>query len=298
MVSRLSEFWSRQACLLMQPYDTEKGAGTMSPFTFFRTLGPEPWRVASVEPSRRPADARYGENPNRLYRHHQFQVILKPSPEHAPELYLDSLRALGLSPLDHDVRFVEDNWESPTLGAWGLGWEVWLDGMEITQFTYFQGMASLECRPVTTEITYGLERLAAYLQGVDRVYDLEYGAGVSYGELFLEDEAQHSAYVFEKADPERLVRGYEDAIAEARTLAETSLFVPAYDHVLHASHLFNVLDARGVQSVAQRTARIAEMRQMARLCAKAYLASREAQGYPLLERTGASGLQRTEGVSG
>lgn len=282
MVTGLSEFWSRQGCLLIQPYDTEKGAGTMSPFTFFRTLGPEPWRVASVEPSRRPADARYGENPNRLYRHHQFQVILKPSPDHAPELYLDSLRALGLQVLDHDVRFVEDNWESPTLGAWGLGWEVWLDGMEITQFTYFQGMASQECRPVTTEITYGLERIGAYLQGVDRVYDVEYGAHIPYGELFLEAEAQHSRYVFETADPVRLVRGYEDAIAEAREALTQGLYIPAYDQVLHASHLFNILDARGVQSVAQRTGRIGEIRQMARLCGQAYVTGREALGYPLL----------------
>lgn len=289
MVTGLSAFWNRQGCLLVQPYDTEKGAGTMSPFTFFRALGPEPWRVASVEPSRRPADARYGENPNRLYRHHQFQVILKPSPERAPELYLDSLRALGLNAQDHDIRFVEDNWEAPTLGAWGLGWEVWLDGMEITQFTYFQGMASQELKPVTVEITYGLERIAAYLQGVNRVYDVEYGAGIGYGELFLEQEAQHSRYVFEQADPVRLLQGYGDAMAEARACLDADLFVPAYDQVLHASHLFNVMDARGVQSVAQRTARIGQIRQMARGCGQAYLASREAAGYPLLHRETAAG---------
>jgi glycyl-tRNA synthetase alpha chain len=286
VVRALDGFWARQGCLLVPPYDTEKGAGTMSPFTFFRTLGPEPWRVASVEPSRRPADARYGDSPNRLYRHHQYQVILKPSPPGSPELYLDSLRALGIDSRDHDVRLVEDNWESPTLGAWGLGWEVWLDGMEITQFTYFQGMAGQECRPVSVEITYGLERIAAYLQGVDDVFQVEVAPGIRYEELYRPDERQHSRYVFEVADPQVLARAYADALGEAERCLVQGLYVPAYDHVLHASHLFNVMDARGVLSLAQRTARIAEIRSLARRCGEAFLADREARGYPLLAAAG------------
>lgn len=282
LVQTLDRFWSRQGCLLVEAYDTEKGAGTLSPFTFFRTLGPEPWRVASVEPSRRPADARYGDNPNRLYRFHQYQVILKPSPAGSPELYLDSLRALGLEARDHDIRFVEDNWEAPTQGAWGLGWEVWLDGQEISQFTYFQGMAGREVKPVTVEMTYGIERIAAYLQGVDTVFDIEYAAGISYRELFADQEAQQSAYVFEHADAERLVRGYTDAVAEAGATLGKGLYVPAYDQVLHAAHLFNVMDARGIQSVAQRTARVAEIRGLARRCGDAYERTRADLGYPLL----------------
>jgi glycyl-tRNA synthetase alpha chain len=288
LVQALDRFWARQGCLLVEAYDTEKGAGTLSPFTFFRTQGPEPWRVASVEPSRRPADARYGQNPNRLYRFHQYQVILKPSPPGSPELYLDSLRAVGIEARDHDIRFVEDNWEAPTQGAWGLGWEVWLDGLEISQFTYFQGMAGRECRPVTVEMTYGLERIAAYLQGVDSVFDVEYGAGLTMRELFGDQEAQQSAYVFEHADPERLARAYADAVAEAEATLALGLYVPAYDQVLHASHLFNVMDARGVLSVAQRTARIAEIRGLARRCGEAYEAARAALGHPLL-RAGAWG---------
>ena len=283
LVRALDRYWSDQGCLIVQAYDTEKGAGTLSPFTFFRALGPEPWRVASVEPSRRPADARYGDNPNRLYRHHQYQVILKPSPAGAPELYLDSLRAIGLDARDHDVRFVEDNWEAPSQGAWGLGWEVWLDGQEISQFTYFQGMAGRECKPVTVEMTYGLERIAQYVQGVDSVYEVEYGQGIRYGEMFRDQERQQSAYVFESADPDRLMRGYADAVAECRQLLERGLYVPAYDQMLHANHLFNVMDARGVQSVAQRTARVAEIRGLARRCGEAYEAAREALGYPLLQ---------------
>lgn len=282
LVHALERFWVRQGCLLVEAYDTEKGAGTLSPFTFFRTLGPEPWRVASVEPSRRPADARYGQNPNRLYRFHQYQVILKPSPAGSTELYLDSLRAVGLDARDHDVRFVEDNWEAPTQGAWGLGWEVWLDGMEISQFTYFQGMAGREVRPVAVEMTYGLERIAAYLQGVDNVFDVEYGGGLSLRELFADQEAQQSAYVFEAASPERLERAYADAVAEADAALGRALYVPAYDQVLHAAHVFNVMDARGVQSVARRTARVAEIRALARRCGDAYEAAREALGHPLL----------------
>ena len=284
LVQGLDRFWARQGCLLVEAYDTEKGAGTLSPFTFFRTLGPEPWRVASVEPSRRPADARYGDNPNRLYRFHQYQVILKPSPPASPELYLDSLRAIGLDARDHDVRFVEDNWEAPTQGAWGLGWEVWLDGQEISQFTYFQGMAGREVRPVTVEMTYGLERIAMYLQGVDNVFELEYAGGLTYRELFADQEAQQSAYVFEAASPERLERAYKDAVAEARDTLARGLYVPAYDQVLHASHVFNVMDARGIQSVALRTARVAEIRGLARRCGDAYEAAREALGHPLLAR--------------
>ncbi len=290
LVAALDRFWSRQGCLLVQAYDTEKGAGTFSPFTFFRALGPEPWRVASVEPSRRPADARYGENPNRLYRFHQYQVILKPSPAGSPELYLDSLRAIGLDATEHDVRFVEDNWEAPTQGAWGLGWEVWLDGQEISQFTYFQGMAGREVRPVTVEMTYGLERIATYLQGVDNVFDVEYAGGISYRELFAEQEAQQSTYVFEAASPERLERAYADSVGEARDALGRGLYVPAYDQVLHASHVFNVMDARGIQSVALRTARIAEMRALARRCGDLYEASREALGYPLLVGAPAAGI--------
>jgi glycyl-tRNA synthetase alpha chain len=282
LVHALERFWVRQGCLLVEAYDTEKGAGTLSPFTFFRTLGPEPWRVASVEPSRRPADARYGENPNRLYRFHQYQVILKPSPAGATELYLDSLRAVGLHARDHDIRFVEDNWEAPTQGAWGIGWEVWMDGLEISQFTYFQGMAGREVRPVTVEMTYGLERIAAYLQGVDNWFDVEYGGGLTLRELFADQEAQQSAYVFEAASPERLERAYADAVAEAEATLVRGLYVPAYDQVLHASHVFNVMDARGIQSVARRTARVAEIRALARRCGDAYEAAREALGHPLL----------------
>lgn len=289
MVVALERFWRTQGCLLVPPYDTEKGAGTMSPFTFFRALGPEPWRVASVEPSRRPADGRYGENPNRLYRHHQFQVILKPSPVDSTGLYLDSLRAIGIEPRDHDVRFVEDNWEAPTLGAHGLGWEVWLDGMEVSQFTYFQAMGSHECRPVSVEMTYGLERLCAYLQNVDSVYDIEWGHGVTYGDLYRTGEAQHSAYAFDVADADELARQFDASETEAKRALAKGLYLAAYDLALHASHGFNLLEARGAQSIGQRTARVARIRALARGCAKAYLADREAKGFPLLQLASVEG---------
>jgi glycyl-tRNA synthetase alpha chain len=288
MVSALETFWRRQGCLVVPPYDTEKGAGTMSPFTFFRALGPEPWRVASVEPSRRPADGRYGDNPNRLYRHHQFQVVLKPSPPDSTGLYLESLRALGIEPKDHDIRFVEDNWEAPTLGAHGLGWEVWLDGMEVSQFTYFQSMGQTELRPVSVEMTYGLERLAAYLQNVSSVFDVEYGHGVTLREMFHAGEAQHSRYAFEASDAALLARQFDASEAEARRALDHGLYLPAYDLALHASHLFNLLEARGAQSVGQRTARVARIRALTRDCARAYLEDRERLGHPLLAAAGSA----------
>ncbi|MBX6377105.1 MAG: glycine--tRNA ligase subunit alpha [Clostridia bacterium] len=282
IILRLHRFWADYGCLIMEPYDVEKGAGTMNPATFFRTLGPEPWRVAYVEPSRRPADGRYGENPNRLYQHWQYQVIVKPSPPDIQEVYLGSLEALGIDPRDHDVRFVEDNWESPTLGAWGLGWEVWLDGMEITQFTYFQQVGGLEVRPVAAEITYGLERLASYIQGVDSVFDLHWTDGVTYGEVFRRAEYEHSRYSFEVADTELLFTTFDRFEAEARRALAEGLVLPGYDYVLKCSHLFNQLEARKAISVTQRAGYIARVRELARQAAEAYLAQREAAGFPLL----------------
>ncbi|MDA8066033.1 MAG: glycine--tRNA ligase subunit alpha [Thermaerobacter sp.] len=281
MILALAAFWDRQGCLLVQPYDVEKGAGTMNPATFFRALGPEPWRVAYVEPSRRPADARYGENPNRLYQHHQFQVILKPSPDEVQDLYLDSLSALGIRQRSHDIRFVEDNWESPSLGAWGLGWEVWLDGMEITQFTYFQQMGGFDCRPVAVELTYGLERLATYLQGVDEVFQIEWGNGVRYRELFQRAEFEHSKYGFEVADVALLSELFNRYEAEARRALAEGLVLPSYDYVLKCSHTFNLLEARGAISVTERTGFLARTRALARGCAREYLRQREDAGYPL-----------------
>ena len=248
----LNEFWNKQGCILMNPYDVETGAGTMNPMTTLRTIGPEEWNVAYVEPSRRPADGRYGENPNRLYQHHQYQVILKPSPDNVEELYLASLEALGINPLDHDIRFVEDNWEAPTLGAWGLGWEIWLDGMEVTQFTYFQQVGGIECQPVSAELTYGIERIASYLQDVEDIFDLEYTKGVSYASIFRQPEFEHSKYTFEVADTELMIRWFNDYEREAgRALAENLVF-PAYDYVLKCSHTFNQLDAAGAISVSAR----------------------------------------------
>lgn len=276
-------YWAAQGCYLAQPYDVEKGAGTMNPVTFFRSLGPEPWRVAYVEPSRRPADGRYGENPNRLYQHHQFQVILKPSPLDVQERYLESLQVLGVDPAVHDIRFVEDNWESPTLGAWGLGWEVWLDGMEVTQFTYFQQMGGFECRPVAVELTYGLERLASYLQGVESVYMLEVAPGLSYGEIFKSAEYQHSKYSYELADVAKLVSSFEAAEEEARRLVAHGLWLPAYDYALKCSHLFNLLEARRAVAVTNRTAYVGRVRALARACAERYLSERETLGFPLLQ---------------
>lgn len=284
IILTLQRFWSSKGCALMQPYDIEKGAGTMNPATFLRALGPEPWRVAYVEPSRRPKDGRYGDNPNRLYQHHQFQVVIKPSPDNIQELYLDSLRALGIELEKHDVRFVEDNWESPTLGAWGLGWEVWLDGMEITQFTYFQQVGSIDCRPVSVEITYGLERIAMYIQDKDNVYDIQWVDDISYGDIFHRAEWEHSKYNFECSDVDMLIRLFEIYEKESYRLVEEGLLLPAYDYVLKCSHTFNLLDARGAISVSERASYIGRVRNMARRCARLYIKQREDMGYPLLRK--------------
>ena len=284
VILALQEFWSGQGCILAQPYDVEKGAGTMSPWTFLRVLGPEPWNVAYVEPSRRPADGRYGDNPNRLYQHHQFQVIMKPSPNNIQELYLESLARLGIRAVEHDIRFVEDNWESPTLGAWGLGWEVWLDGMEITQFTYFQQVGSHDVKPVSVEITYGLERLAMYIQGVENVYDIAWTDDVTYGDVFRQNEFEQSTYAFDLSDEDLLFELFDKYEAEAVRVIGAGHVHPAHDYVLKCSHTFNLLDARGAISVSQRTAFIGRVRKLARLCAEAYLAQREALGYPMLKK--------------
>ena len=286
VILALQEFWSGQGCILAQPYDVEKGAGTMSPWTFLRVLGPEPWNVAYVEPSRRPADGRYGDNPNRLYQHHQFQVIMKPSPDNIQELYLESLARLGIRAEEHDIRFVEDNWESPTLGAWGLGWEVWLDGMEITQFTYFQQVGSHDVKPVSVEITYGLERLAMYIQGVENVYDIAWTDDVTYGDVFRQNEFEQSTYAFDLSDEALLFDLFDKYEAEAMRVIGAGHVHPAHDYVLKCSHTFNLLDARGAISVSQRTAFIGRVRKLARLCAEAYLAQREALGYPMLKKEG------------
>lgn len=283
MILSLQQFWSKQNCILMQAYDVEKGAGTMSPMTLLRSLGPEPWNVAYVEPSRRPDDGRYGQNPNRLYQHHQFQVIMKPSPDNIQELYLDSLIALGIDPLEHDIRFVEDNWENPTLGAAGLGWEVWLDGMEITQFTYFQQIGGLEASPVSVELTYGIERLASYIQDKDSVFDLEWNTGTTVGDIFLQPEYEHSKYAFEESNTEMLFKLFTMYEEEAQSAMEEKLVFPAYDYVLKCSHVFNLLDARGVISVTERTGYITRVRNLARKISKAYVEEREKLGFPMLE---------------
>jgi len=283
MILTLQNFWAKQNCLIVQPYDVEKGAGTMNPMTFLRTIGPEPWRVAYVEPSRRPADGRYGENPNRLYQHHQFQVILKPSPDHIQEIYLDSLKELGINPLEHDIRFVEDNWENPTFGAWGLGWEVWLDGMEITQFTYFQQVGGLDVNPVSVELTYGLERLASYIQEKDNVFDLEWVDGFTYGDVFHQAEYEHSKYTFEVSDSRMLFTLFNTFEQEAKKALNENLIFPAYDYILKCSHVFNLLDARGAISVTERAGYIARVRNMAKTCAQTYYQEREKLGFPLLK---------------
>jgi glycyl-tRNA synthetase alpha chain len=277
LVLILQRYWAQQGCVILQPYDVEVGAGTFHPATTLRALGPEPWRAAYVQPSRRPTDGRYGENPNRLQHYYQFQVILKPSPDDIQSVYLKSLEAIGIDPLAHDLRFVEDDWESPTLGAWGLGWEVWCDGMEVSQFTYFQQVGGFDCQPVSGEITYGLERLAMYVQGIDNVYDLDFnGQGVTYGEVFLQSEREFSAFNFEAADTGRLFRHFADAEAECQSLLERDpqLTLPAYDQCLKASHLFNLLDARRVISVTERAAYIGRVRALARTCCEAWLRSR------------------------
>jgi glycyl-tRNA synthetase alpha chain len=279
LILQLQAYWAAQGCVILQPYDVEVGAGTFHPATTLRALGPEPWRAAYVQPSRRPSDGRYGENPNRLQHYYQFQVVLKPAPADSQQLYLSSLIALGIDPRRHDIRFVEDDWESPTLGAWGLGWEVWLDGMEVSQYTYFQQVGGIECDPVSTELTYGLERLAMYVQGVENVYDLDYnGAGVSYGDVFKRNEREFSAYNFEFADTELLFRHFGDAERECQALLAHHLALPAYDQCIKASHTFNLLDARGVISVTERAAYIARVRALAKACCEQWLAGRSGLG--------------------
>ena len=297
LIMALEAFWAGQGCVIQQSYDMEVGAGTFHPATFLRAIGPEPWNAAFVQASRRPTDGRYGENPNRLQHYYQFQVLMKPHPVDIQDIYLDSLVSLGIDPLEHDIRFVEDNWESPTLGAWGLGWEVWLNGMEITQFTYFQQAGGLECRPVTAEMAYGLERIAMYLQGVDSVYDLTWadGAGgrVTYGDVFHQNEVEQSAYNFRHADTEALFRHFEDCENECRKLVEAELPMPAYEQVLRASHTFNLLDARHAISVTERQRYILRVRTLARATAEAYHARREAMGFPLLSRADAPAEEMT-----
>ncbi|MGR3741751.1 glycine--tRNA ligase subunit alpha [Companilactobacillus sp. DQM5] len=283
MILTLQQFWGEKGCMLMESYDTEKGAGTMSPYTFLRAIGPEPWNAAYVEPSRRPADGRYGDNPNRLYQHHQFQVVMKPSPKNIQEYYLDSLRALGIEPLEHDIRFVEDNWENPSMGCAGVGWEVWLDGMEVTQFTYFQQVGGLPCDPVTSEITYGVERLASYIQDVDSVYDLQWGNGVKYGDIFKEPEYEHSKYSFEESNQEMLLNFFNEYEKEANRLMDLGLVHPAYDYILKCSHTFNLLDARGAVSVTERAGFLSRIRKMAHKVANAFVEEREKLGFPLLK---------------
>jgi glycyl-tRNA synthetase alpha chain len=288
LIFALEHYWASKGCVVLQPLDMEVGAGTFHPATFLRSIGPEPWSCAYVQPSRRPTDGRYGENPNRLQHYYQYQVLLKPSPSDIQELYLDSLRMLGVDPLVHDIRFVEDNWESPTLGAWGLGWEVWLNGMEITQFTYFQQVGGLDCRPVSGEITYGLERIAMYLQGVDSVFDLTWTKGpqgrVSYGDVFLQNEREQSAYNFEHADTAELFHWFDTCERESQRLIEVGLPLPAYEQVLKCSHTFNILDARKAISVTERQRFILRVRTLARSVAQAYYDSRESLGFPMLNQ--------------
>ncbi len=290
LILALQEYWAEQGCVVLQPYDMEVGAGTFHPATFLRAIGPEPWSAAYVQPSRRPADGRYGENPNRLQHYYQFQVVIKPSPLNIQELYLGSLRMLGLDPLVHDIRFVEDNWESPTLGAWGLGWEIWLNGMEVTQFTYFQQVGGLECRPVTGEITYGLERIAMYLQGVESVFDLVWTDGplgkVTYGDVFHQNEVEMSTFNFEHADVETLFKHFDFYEGESQRLIELGLPLPAYEMVLKTSHTFNLLDARKAISVTERQRYILRVRTLARAVAQAYYDRREALGFPMLGNKG------------
>ena len=274
LILTLQRYWAARGCVILQPYDMEVGAGTFHPATTLRALGPQPWNAAYVQPCRRPTDGRYGDNPNRLQHYYQFQVILKPSPPDIQQQYLDSLTEIGIDALAHDIRFVEDDWESPTLGAWGLGWEVWCDGMEVTQFTYFQQVGGFDCRPVSGELTYGLERLAMYVQGVDNVYDLDFnGAGVTYGDVFLENERQFSAFNFERADTDLLLRQFKDAEAQCAALLDARLSLPAYDQAMKASHLFNLLDARGVISVTERAAYIGRVRTLTKGCCEAWMAA-------------------------
>ena len=283
LLLRLQTYWAERGCALLQGYDLEVGAGTMNPQTFLRVLGPEPWHVAYVEPSRRPADGRFGENPNRLHQHHQFQVILKPSPKDVQEIYLGSLAAIGITSRDHDLRFVEDDWESPTLGAWGLGWEVWCDGMEVTQFTYFQQAGGYECRPVAAELTYGLERIAMYLQGVDSLFDIKWVGDLSYREVFHQNEVEQSKYSFQESDPALLFKLFDLYEAECKRLLERGVPLPAYDYCLKCSHAFNLLDARGAISVTERQGYILRVRALAAECARGYLLARARLGFPMIK---------------
>ena len=284
VIMGLNKFWAGKGCVMTQPYDLEVGAGTFHHNTLLKALGPEPWNVAYVQPSRRPTDGRYGENPNRLQHYYQYQVILKPSPQNVQQLYLASMKVLGIDPMEHDIRFVEDDWESPTLGASGLGWEVWLDGMEITQFTYFQHAGSIELNPIPVELTYGLERIAMYLQGVDNVYDLTWNDTVSYGDVHHQQEVEQSTYNFEVADVPMLLELFNHYEAESRRVIEKGLVIPAYEYCLKCSHTFNLLDARGAISVTERTGYIGRIRNLARGCAEGYLKQREAMGFPLLPK--------------
>jgi len=283
IILRLNDFWNKQGCLLMNSFDVETGAGTMNPMTTLRVLGPEEWNVAYVELSRRPADGRYGENPNRLFQHHQYQVILKPSPDNVEELYLSSLETLGINPLEHDIRFVEDNWEAPTLGAWGLGWEIWLDGMEVTQFTYFQQVGGIACDPISAELTYGIERIASYLQDVEDVFDLQYSKGVSYASIFRQAEFEHSRYTFEVADSILINRWFDDFEREAIRALKEKLVFPAYDYVLKCSHTFNQLDASGAISVSARANYISRVRTLSHEIAKLFLEERKKLEFPLMK---------------
>ena len=284
VILTLQNFWAKRGCVIEQPYDVEKGAGTFNPATFLRAIGPEPWKVAYVEPSRRPTDGRYGENPNRLQHYFQFQVIIKPSPDNILEMYLDSLRALGIDPAKHDIRFVEDDWESPTLGAWGLGWEVWLNGMEVTQFTYFQQVGGIDLPCVSAEITYGMERLCMYLQGKESVYDLDWNENVTYGDIYHHNEVEQSRYNFEESSPKLLLDHFSEYEGEARRLTELGLLAPAYDFTMKCSHTFNLLDARGTISITERAAYIGRVRVLASGVARLFAAQREEMGYPLIKK--------------
>ncbi len=283
IIFELDRYWADQGCIIQQPYDMEVGAGTFHPATLLRALGPEPWKAAYPQPSRRPTDGRYGDNPNRLQHYYQYQVVIKPSPLNVQELYLESLKRFGLNLMEHDVRFVEDDWESPTLGAWGLGWEIWLDGMEITQFTYFQQAGSIDLHPVTAEITYGLERIAMYLQGVDSVYDIAWNDEISYGEIFHQAEVEFSTFNFEEADVDKMIGFFNSYEAEAEKLIGKDLVLPAYDYCLKCSHVFNLLDARKAISVAERTRYIGRIRNIVRNVAESYVSQREKMGFPLLK---------------
>jgi glycyl-tRNA synthetase alpha chain len=287
LIQQLSAFWGRHGCALLQPYDMEVGAGTFHTATFLRAIGPEPWSAAYVQPSRRPKDGRYGDNPNRLQHYYQYQVVLKPSPIEIQDLYIQSLVELGIAPKEHDIRFVEDDWESPTLGAWGLGWEVWLDGMEVTQFTYFQEVGGLACKPVLGEITYGLERLAMYLQGKDSVYDLVWTPGVTYRDVYHQNEVEQSRYNFELSNTEILFRHFGEYESEAKRLVDAQCVLPGYEMVMKASHTFNLLDARGAISVTERQAYIGRVRTLAKAVAEAYFQSRERLGFPMLGKKAA-----------